>query len=189
MPSLHEIAYALFGTYRFALFDRTAMGYFDRSPDGAFRSFYAALFVLPAYVVLLILRSGDELADVPLIQFLAVETITYVVMWTAYAVIMIDLCRLLARSDRYFGFLCAYNWASLPQITVMMALLALTKLGLLAGSLAGLLELLVMIGILVYQWFITRTALNLPSGTAVGLVFIDLILAIFISSLADSLLL
>ena len=43
-----ETVYSIFGAYRLAMLDKSGLSYLDRSPEGAIRSFYAALIVLPA---------------------------------------------------------------------------------------------------------------------------------------------
>ena len=188
MPSTHEVAYAIFGAYRLAVLDRTGMAYFDQSAGGALRSFHAALIVLPAYILLVLIRQADVLAEVSPLRFLVVEAIAYVISWTAFAVLMMDLSRLLDRADRYFGFLCVYNWSAVIQVSVYLPVLVIAELGLLPGEVAELAVFLITAAILVYQWFIIRVALNLPPISAAGLVFIDMILSIVIFGTADNML-
>jgi len=57
----------------------------------------------------------------------------------------------------------------------------------LPGVLEGLIMLLVTGGILFYQWFITRSALQTTGGVALMLVLIDLVLNSAISVSADRL--
>ena len=73
-----ETVYSIFGAYRLAMLDKTGLSYLDRSPEGAIRSFHAALIVLPAYAVLVVLRLWDVLPEVSLLRFITVEGLAYV---------------------------------------------------------------------------------------------------------------
>src|SRR3712207_2049243 len=113
-----ETVYSLYGAYRLALLDKSGLQYFDSTAEGALRSFYAAVLVLPAYAILMVLRQWDQLGDLSLLRFLAVEAIAYVISWTAYPLLMYHLSGLLDRADHFFAFLCAYNWSSVIQMGV-----------------------------------------------------------------------
>jgi hypothetical protein len=42
--------------------------------------------------------------------------------------------------------------------------------------------------VLMYQWFIARTTLDINGGSAAGVVLLDMILAIFITGVSDGML-
>ena len=48
MVSLRELSIAMFGAWRFATLDRSAVQFFDNTPEAFWRSFNAALVALPA---------------------------------------------------------------------------------------------------------------------------------------------
>ncbi|MDX2142565.1 MAG: hypothetical protein SFV19_04360 [Rhodospirillaceae bacterium] len=52
IPSLREIVYGVFGAWRLARLDRSAMVHFDRTVEGFWKSFFAAAIVAPAYLIL-----------------------------------------------------------------------------------------------------------------------------------------
>ena len=56
IPSVTEIAYALYGAWRLARLDSGGMGYFDRSIAGFWKSFFAALLVAPGHILLLVIE-------------------------------------------------------------------------------------------------------------------------------------
>jgi len=188
MPTLREMAYSLFGAYRLALMDASGLDYFDRSSAGALRSFFAAVVVLPAYVLLVLLRLGDDEITAPLPTLLLIEGIAYVISWTAYALIMDEMSRFLDRGDRYPAFLSAYNWSSVLQMGVYLPAIALSESGLLPAGVGETVVFAATLIVLGYQWFITQVALDLPGFTAAGLVMLDLILSVFISGAADGML-
>jgi hypothetical protein len=59
---------------------------------------------------------------------------------------------------------------------------------LLQGSTATLIGVLLLSLVFFYTWFVTKTALEISSILAVGFVFIDLMLSIFINSISQGML-
>jgi hypothetical protein len=183
-----EVVYSIFGAYRLAMLDKTGLSYLDRSPEGAIRSFNAALIILPAYAVLVVLRLWDVLPDVSLLRFVTVEGLAYVISWTAFPLAMFHISGLLDRSERYFDFLSAYNWSSVIQMGVYLPVVAVADSGLMPEGLDEGLVLGVTMLVLMYQWFIARTTLDINGGSAAGVVLLDMILAIFITGVSDGML-
>jgi hypothetical protein len=183
-----ETVYSIFGAYRLAMLDKTGLSYLDRSPEGAIRSFHAALIVLPAYAVLVVLRLWDVLPEVSLLRFVTVEGLAYVISWTAFPLVMFHIAGLLDRSARYFDFLSAYNWSSVIQMGLYLPVVAIADSGLMPGGLGEGLVMVVTMLVLLYQWFIARTTLNINGGSAAGIVLLDMILAVFITGTADGML-
>ena len=58
MPSLAEVARAIYGAWRLMLFDADGMTFFDLSTGGFWRSFFAAVVVAPLYAVLVVIDLG-----------------------------------------------------------------------------------------------------------------------------------
>jgi hypothetical protein len=183
-----EMLYSLYGAYRLARLDKDGVVYFDSTPEGAMRSFHAAVLVLPAYVVLTLLRQWDQLGDLSLVRFLMVEGIAYVISWTAYPLLMFHVSGLLDRADHFYTFLCAYNWSSVIQMAVYLPVVLLAETGLLPPALSEGLVMITTLLILVYQWFVVRTTLDVNPGVAAGLVLVDVTVAVTITSMADGML-
>ncbi|WP_372398261.1 hypothetical protein ABMY26_16170 [Azospirillum sp. HJ39] len=179
---------ALTGAYRLARFDRTGMEFFDRTPDGALQSFYAALVVLPAYALLLAVRLWDQLADTPVLQLVTVEAIAYVVSWTAFPLALFRISALMGKDQLYPGALAAYNWSAVVQMAIYLPTILLSVSGLLPPMLSEAMVFGVMMAMLTYQWFVLRTALSLSGLVAAALVLLDLFLSASISDLADGML-
>lgn len=183
-----ETVYSIFGAYRLAMLDKTGLNYLDRSPEGAIRSFNAALIVLPAYAVLVVLRLWDVLPDVSLLRFITVEGLAYVISWSAFPLVMFYISGLLDRSERYFDFLSAYNWSAVIQMGVYLPVVAVADSGLMPTGVDEGLVLAVTMLVLMYQWFIARTTLDINGGSAAGVVLLDMILAVFITGVSDGML-
>ena len=185
IPSLREIAYGLYGAWRLLHFDRGGMAYFDVTVEGFWKSFFAAVLVAPGHVVLMAIHLADlEIAAGPL-RLVLVEAITYVILWTAFPLVMHYLTQAIGRAPEYIGFIVAFNWFSVVQTLISVPVATLTVAGLLPAVVLPLVGIL----LLAYDWFITRTALDVSGLGATALVLLNLILVRFIFWMADSMIL
>src|SRR5690348_3211145 len=112
MSRLQEDASALYGAWRFACFDRGGIAFFDRTVAGFWHSFRAAVLAFPAFLILLGLRiAGGDLHDSDILRVLLVETIGYVIGWTALPLVMLPVTRFLGREERWLDFIIVLNWS------------------------------------------------------------------------------
>ncbi|MCI0431581.1 MAG: hypothetical protein L0210_13710 [Rhodospirillales bacterium] len=187
MLSFRETAYALFGAWRLAHFDIQGAAYFDRSREGALRSFWAAAILLPAYPVLMLVDLAGRPVVVGWPALMLVYAITYVVGWTAYPVAMVWVARALDREEEYFGYLAMYNWSQVLVVLAVLPMMALRAGHLLPEPLVGLLGLAVDLAVASFLWFIARTGLRIGPFAAVGVVALDLVLSDLIRAIGDQL--
>ena len=188
MLSAREAAYSLYGAYRLARLDAGGLAYFDASPGGFWRSFYAAAFVAPFFALLLALRYADGMVTASPLPYAAIEAIAYVIAWVAFPVAMLMVARMLDREKHFIRFIVAYNWAAVLQNALYLPIPILGITGGLTVNVANGLGMLALLLILGYTWFITKTALDVSATAAAGVVALDLGLSIFITSVADSML-
>ncbi|MEQ8965539.1 MAG: hypothetical protein RID91_06920 [Azospirillaceae bacterium] len=188
LPSFDEITRALFGALLLARGDKRGLDFFERTPEGALRSFYAAVIMLPIYAVVeaIQLAGQDFTAGGP--RLITVELLTYVIGWTAFPVAMIPLAKLIDRPERYFDFLPVYNWVSLVQMGIFFPVLLLTMSGVLPEGIAGGLGWIVTVALILYTWIALKSALDIGGGTAAGLVVVDLVLGLMLSGATDAML-
>ncbi len=188
VPPWTEVQLAVGGALRLACGDRRGLGFFDTSIDGFWRSFRAALICYPLYLALLSFRVSSASwtqSGVPTI--LIVETIAFVISWTAFPLLILPLARLLGREDRFLAFMVVYNWSQIPQ-TVLFVLVGLDgATGLLAPSAAGFAQLVAAIAVLVYEWYIARVALLVTGAQATVVVMVDLVLGTALGRIAEAL--
>jgi hypothetical protein len=186
-PPARDIAAALYGAYRLARFDVSGHKFFDISNAGFWRSFYAAVLIAPFYFVLLNLRLA-EFSDVPAIRFFALESIAYVIAWVAFPLLMASLVRQIKVDHNYIRFIVAYNWSAVLQNALFLPIEIFAMAGILPTDAANLLGLMALVTIVIYIWFVTRTALDVTGSMAAGIVGIDLIMSILINTIATGLL-
>ena len=106
----------------------------------------------------------------------AVDDRRYVVVWVAYPLAMAHLAPLIDRQDELPAFIVAYNWSAVPQMGLMLPLAWLLWTD---GEISGWMKALATVGqmgLLVYAWFVVRTALRVSGFVAAGFVLIDLLI-------------
>lgn len=184
--SLSEVLKALYGAYRLARFDAGGMTYFDTSIDGFWKSFFAGAIVAPLYLFFLLLRYQSGAIDAPFYRYISIEAIAYVIAWVVFPLVMVSVAKFLDREKKYLGYIVAYNWAAVWQNVVFLPIAILIVTGVLPLQTGSALELIVLIMVLFYVWFITRIALDVPGMTAAPLVALDLILGILVNGYAES---
>lgn len=183
-----EVQLAMTGALRLARGDRGGLSCFDRSIDGFWRSFRAAVIAYPLYLVLLSMRvTVVEWQRSGGLIIATVETIAYVTAWAAFPLIMLAVTRRLGRAHRFFDFMVPYNWSQVPQSALFVLVGIDTESGVLGGPAAQAIEVAATIAILVYEWFIARVALDTTASAAAFVVFVDLLLGVVISHVASSL--
>ncbi|HEX5796302.1 MAG TPA: hypothetical protein VFY19_10700 [Geminicoccaceae bacterium] len=184
MPDREEVYRSIYGAYRLAFLDPSGMAYFNLSVDGFWRSFFAAVLVAPGYVLLVAQKLTAQPDVLDLGWAILVQTLAYGLIWAAFPVIALVLTQLLGLSRNYVPLIVAVNWAAVLQLGVLLAAMAL---GLLVPALEGLVLLVVTGGLLFYQWFVIRTALQTTGGIALLMVLVDLVLNTTINLSVDRL--
>jgi hypothetical protein len=185
--TLRETSYALFGAWRLAHFDLQGTVYFDRSREGALRSFWVAAILLPPYTVLVLLHLSERPVAVSWPALLLIHTLGYVIAWTAFPVAMSWVSRVLDRNQEFFGFLTMYNWAQVLTIVPVLAVSAMRVGNMLPEPVLELLGVAVDLAILAYGWFIARAGLRIGPFSAIGVVALDILLSELTWEISDSL--
>jgi hypothetical protein len=183
MPDREEVLSALYGAYRLAWFDVSGMTYFNLTVEGFWRSFFAAVLVAPAYAILVGMQLSARAADVNIALVFLAESIGYVFAWCAFPIVALVLTRLLGLDRNYVALIVAHNWSSVLQTAAFVAVVLLGVI--LPEGLSTLVVTLTTGAILVYQWFVMRTALRTTGGIALMLLLVDLVVTTLISAGTD----
>jgi len=164
------------------------MACFDRSLDGFWRSFRAAVISYPLYLVLLAMRvSMAEWQASGGWRIVMVETIGYVIAWVAFPLLMLNVVRWIGRAHRFFDFMVPYNWCQVPQSALFVVVGLVSAGGVLSNQASEAMDIAAAIATLVYEWFIARVALDTTGLVAVFVVLVDLVLGVFISHITGRL--
>lgn len=188
IPSWPHIVYALYGAYRLARADTGGMAYFDRTVDGFWKSFFAAVIIAPGYAVVIWRDMPTVTEDVGLLRIVAVHLCAYVLSWVAYPVVTHAICTSIGRRAEFIPFIVATNWAKVVQMVVYLPVILIVTVNVLPNGGAAFVQAIAYLAVLVYQWFVTRTALAIGGAAAVGFVFLDLIISILVRAYAIGLL-
>ena len=186
MPERGEIAQALYAAGRLARLDRLGMHYFDLSHQAVWKSFWASALCYPGFLALLFLRLDDAtVARTSLTNILLVETIGYVVAWTAFPLLALSFCQRIGRAEKGFDFLIAYNWSQVWQTSMFVAVGLVTAF-LVPHRLAPNIDLAAYVAALGYEGFIAWAAIGAGAWIAGALVCLDLILGVSIALTTSS---
>jgi hypothetical protein len=180
---------AITGALRLARGDSGGLQYFDPTEKGFWNSFRAAALCYPLYLILLSypIQIGDAPPEIDEFRLFAVETVHYVISWVAFPLLMLPLVDWLRRSDRYFGFMVAYNWCQVPQTCAFAIVALIGAVGLLSGEGMLIADLVVGLAALVYEWFVSRVALAISGPRAALVIIADIILATVLSHISAAL--
>jgi hypothetical protein len=185
MLTLAEIGPGLYGAWRLAHFDPAGMRFFDRSIRGFWRSFYVAVLAAPLWIIILAVTTSHADIGGDWVRFSIAQIVGYVIRWIAYPLAAFYLTRLFDRQEDYVGFIVALNWGTLIELAVQTPAYVIANTGLLPSSLDGLLVYAAFVAILVYEWFITRTALRLPGLGAAGFVVVDTVISFVVDAIVS----
>ena len=188
VPAWTEAQLAIGGALKLARGDSRGLGSFDTSLDGFWRSFRAALICYPMYLALLAMRVPAPPWDsAGVIRIVLIESIAFVISWTAFPLLILPLSRAFGRENRFLAFMVVYNWCQVPQ-TVLFLIVGLDiAAGMLPGGAGDAVGLAAAIAVMVYEWYIARLALTIPAAQAVLVVLVDLVLGTVLSRVAESL--
>ena len=188
MLPFNHMAASLMTAGRLARLDASAIDDFDTSPQGFWRSFYAAMLVAPLALMMALthyrILVGDPGIEPSMTRFAIVELVAYVISWTAYPVLMASFVRYLGCERHYIRGIVAWNWATVLQnlLYVPVALAGMSGGGL------GPLPFVVLVAVLIYGWFVAWKGFGIAKSQAVMLVGLDLSIGLMVSFWADRLL-
>lgn len=157
------------GVVRLARRDPDALARFDLTPDGCRRSFFAAVLLLPLYVVFWANQGtpGAE-AAIPFARRVLVEGINYPLVWTLWPLIVFYVARAAGWGDRYFAYVAVYNWTQIFSQGVML-LAAITFLPAIEPAARLNLWLLMLLGFLVFEAYVAKRTLGITWAQAAAL--------------------
>ena len=190
IPSLQEIQSALYGAWLLFKYDARGLAFFEDSVPAFWRSFFAAVIVAPAFLLLRLVETAEGTAEAGpgLLPTLLVEAIAYVIVWTAFPLALHYLCRAMDRQEHYLRAVIAFNWSVVIQIGLILPVHLIAAGGLLPPALASVAVFAVLIVTLFYQGFIARAALEVVPVQAALVVALDVAISLTVQGLAAGML-
>jgi len=188
MLPLNYIIHSVMAAGRMIKFDGNAINDFDISERGFWRSFFAAVLVLPFSLMMAasrydLITDGVSIGvisnDIPFGRFMFVEMVAYVISWTAYPLLMSVFVKHLNCQQNYIRGVVAYNWSSFWQNAVYV------PLALVSAESGGPFALIVLVAVLAYGWFVAWKGFGVSKFQAFMLIGLDLSIGIIISFWAN----
>jgi hypothetical protein len=179
-----EAVRALWGIWRIVRDDPMALVHFNRTVEGFWNSFYAAILAAPAYIAIVMLHQPAP-GQAPSIRSFGVEVATYVLSWVAFPVMAHLALQLLGRTERFIDLVVVLNWWAVVQSAAFVPVQILYALEPTRVGPASLLGFSLTLAIIYYQWFIVRAALRSTAGPAVMIVLLDLFSTQLVNKIAD----
>ncbi|MGI9449711.1 MAG: hypothetical protein ACR2QH_03550 [Geminicoccaceae bacterium] len=185
MPDRQEIWSSIYGAFRLACFDESGHSHFNLTVEGFWRSFFAAILVAPGHIILAsqgFIAGGGTLS----VWSLVIHVGIYAASGIIFPLTVFCAIDLLNLGHRYTALIVAVNWAAVIEISVMVAGIGLALI--LPSDAANLLIIAIVIGLVIYQWFVIRTALQSTGALAFAFVLFALLISVMLEQITDRLL-
>lgn len=178
MPDRGEILRSIQGAWQLARFDAGGMAWFNLTLEGFWRSFGAAILLAPFIAIIVV--TGHTGSEASVGRIVTVEVIKYGLTWAVFPLAMIAVARFLDLTQGYVAYIIAYNWANTIQVAIFVPLTLAAGTGLIPVGPASFLVYAAEVYVLVYLWFVARTALQTTTMVAISLVALDVVLSLII---------
>jgi hypothetical protein len=185
MPDRQEVMSSLYGAYRLACFDENGLNYFNISVEGFWRSFAAIFFVLPAYILLVGQGVGAAAGGFS-IWTVMVHMVSELLGWVIFALVAFVATDMLKLGHRYTALIVAVNWGSVIVVSALVVGLGVTLL--LPAGPSGMIIVAMTVAIIIYQWFVIRTALQTTGTIALAFVLFSLVTGVMLEQTTSRLL-
>ncbi len=179
-----EILISLYGAWRLLIRDPRGIEWLDNSIEGYWKSFFCAVVVLPGYLLWFAFSVYDTSFDAGPFRILFVESISYVIGWVAWPLLMAYIAPALDRDRNYIRYIVAYNWSAGISMVFYLVILAIRLTGVAPEGIMALFSFIALVVILSYHWYVLCIALEVSPGAAAGLVAGDFVLSQIISGIS-----
>jgi len=176
MITKQEVFEGIYGAWQLLLGNRDAADLFDDSVQGFWKSFFAAVIVFPIYTLLIVVGMIDFKTTHGLSTVALLNIEFYIIGWVLWPLIFGYIAPVLDRSEKYTLYIVVYNWANVIGATAFLVAITATEVLPLGQGFDALLIGLVTLGLLAYHVFLSRVALDIPLGAAVGLTICEFVL-------------
>ena len=188
MITPQEVSRSLYGAWRLARFDANGVTFFDNTTEAFWRSFWAAAIALPLYAVLLVIKNtGVTIAVGPVYAFF-VHLISYAIGWLIFPFAIYYVAELTGRQQWYCRYIAAHNWAIVLQVALLLVVSLFALTGIPSPGVTGMMTVIAVGAVLIYQGFIAHVAFQATLMGAVGIVLLDLALSLMVDGWSNRLL-
>ena len=189
MINARDVVTGIYAAWRLLLFDRAAIRIVDKTIDGFWKSFYAAVIALPGVIILRVLfidANPEMVSQAGTNRIAMVFALDYVYQWILFPLLMAHVAEAIGRRRQYVTFIVARNWSQVIQVAIILPPAVILFAGGSGDPGAGWLLLIAAHAVTwVYGWFIARTALDISGQAAALIVLAELAISIAISVVSE----
>ena len=178
MSIWEEAKLSVRGVIRVLRFDPDGVDDFNLTLEGYWRSFYAALFLLPLYLVYL--QAAPIPEGVGVGRYWLIEAIAYPLTWTLWPLFAIYICVSAGVARRYTTYIVIHNWAQILLFGGQLLLVVLAFAADPGGPGAGLI-VPVWIAVLSVETLIVRVTLGVTWPQAIMIEALSFVTALLLS--------
>ena len=188
----HEIEQSLAGAVEVVPHGEDALRHFDFSVGGFWRSFTAAIIVLPAAIALYLSDYklwAEEQSALPLpdlAPFLTLEIVGFCLRWGLFAVVMAVLCRQFNLSSRFVPFMVVFNWSSVLLAVLLLPPSMLYLLDIVSADVARILNFCAFFAAILYRVRIAEITLQIPATSAIAIPLIYVAINVSLKALTGA---
>lgn len=169
-----ETGYALRGLLRILRFDPSFINFYDRSREGAMRSFGLAVPLLALFLFRLYVLRDPQ--DPPLtLRMSAAMVIAYAINWVYFPLFLLWIARYIEREKRVIGCIAIYNWLSLLSFFTSLPVALLGWAGM-SDHLTHTLDVASLILSMVCEGYVLAICLQISGFFAAAFVILDFII-------------
>ena len=180
-----EASRSLSGAWGLLRRDPAAPQAFNATLGGVWRSFFAAVLLLPLHLAYLaIIGASAEGAEAPGATRWIVNFLIYVIGWAAWPLIAFYMTRLMDCGGKLLGYVAAYNWSQLLTGPFLVGLDVLGRMALPQGF-SAFLVFAGVAAVLFYEYLIARQMLGVAANKAIVLVLTSFLLGLMLRDTAD----
>ena len=180
-----EAVRSVYGAARMAQFDARGIAAFDGSREAALRSFWVAAILMPLWALTTAVLWSSIDAPIDPVRFVAVQSLFYVISWTAFPVILALIAFAMMRGHHFFLLVSVYNWSHIVQTLIVLPILFLTYSGALPDRFMSIVTLGYFGFIVIYEGFIIRICLKTGWTEGIGLAVLDIALAFMLQNIGE----
>ncbi len=185
-PAVPQIAASLYGAWRLLRLEPDGLQAFRVNPEAFWQSFFAAAIALPGYAVLVSRHLGEPGSATAVVSVALIHLFAYAMNWTAFPLVTYYAATNMDRAANWMGFVIALNWSKVFQMAIYLPLVLIAATGVVGEGGGAVLTVGGFVAVLVYQWFVTRTALDIPGTAAAGLTALDVFIGLLITTLTEA---
>lgn len=169
IPTAGEILRAMYGCWYLTFGRWDAIELFDRTTKGYWRSFFAAVLLLPAALLADMAHGLSLGGPIDWVNYV----LRYAIYWLIFPVVACLIAEQIGKLDRLLDYLVPYNWMAVPFGYIFSILNMIGDANAAIGGLTSFVSLCIWAGLLMILWRWARTLLGISGPMALGFVLAD----------------